>query len=251
MKFSEYKNEKGQVLLMVLITSTIALIIVTGVFLRVIRLTKSGVERETHEEAFATADQATRKILDQIEAGVYPDEASLPSLLADVTNVVSATRDDLVTLNNRVINEGESIEFTPDNDSGRIDFDLASWNGSKVMITVISYNGTNYSVRKKLLDSCSSGHSYGDLDGITCSSRRISYVYSTDDVTIRLRSIKGNLSVNVSTNSGAVLGYVYKITTRSDSTLSETTLTVASNKTVPVIFDHVLYNGNGGIVKTY
>lgn len=257
MKYVGCKNEKGQVLLMVIITSTIALLIVTGVFMRVLRLTRQRVEMESHEIAFSSAEKYARMILDQLEMGIIPDVSGWVGQ-EGYEDLVAARRVPVDNIEGFNLDDGSSFEISDGNSGTFTDFSINSdWNGGIILFTTVYYSDSNgdgkedYSVLKRIFESCTS--SDGDLSSSVVGCTRtfetdtFKYYHQANEVAVRVKVIGADISLDI--DSGMDLFNEFYLTTKEENTLSEAVLKVPANKSMPSLFDHVLYNGTGEIVK--
>ncbi len=251
MKICGYsKNEKGQVLLMVIITSTIALLIVTGVFMRVMKLTRQGVEMETHDAAFSAAEKYARQILDQLELGNTVSDTTLQQWVTNYDDLIAASRNEINNINGYSLEDGSSFEMVGEM-TGSTTFKIGSgsWGDVRILFTSVVYSGGQYSVQKRIFKTCS--NTDGDLTAVTCASAldvdTFTYTHQPGEVTVRMKPIGGKVSLNI--NSSANLFNEFSFTTREEGTLSEATLSVPVSKSMPSLFDHVLYNGKSQINK--
>lgn len=242
------KDNKGQVLLMVIITSTIALLIVTGVFLRVLKLTRQRVEMESHEIAFTTAEKYARKILDRLELGLVPDQEYLDDTLVANSGgeLVAATLNHRNSITEFGLGGGSTLSL-PTLDSGEtITFTIDSWGSdTSILLTAVYYDVSSYSISKDIYEDC--GTTEGD--GVSsCSTDTITYTCTGDEVALRIKPIGGDVTMDI-TGPGIVNEYV--MTTQNEGTRSEAVLSVINAKSMPSLFDHVLYNGENEINKVF
>lgn len=255
------KDNKGQVLLMVIITSTIALLIVTGVFLRVLKLSRRGVEMETHEAAFSTAEKYARMILDELETGSMPDVSGWAADDTAYPDLISAEVETINEVNGFPLLDGNTFEISGASSGSVTTFSLDSnsWSNARILFTTVYYYDSDsdgkedYTVKKRIYENCGSlsNDTLGDLAAVNCSTVLgndvFTYTHQSNEVSVRVKIIGDDLSFNIS--SDETLFNEYLLTTDVEGTLSEASLKVSANKSMSPLFDHVLYNGEGQINK--
>lgn len=247
------KNNQGQVLLMVIITSTIALLLLTGMFMRVLRINRERFHSETHESAFSASEKYSRMILDALESGLDPD---LTSWLSN-DDLVAATINDLNAVSNVALGSGETYVIS-NTTSGITRFTVSpsTWQTGteRILFTRVIYSGGNYSIEKRIFRSCSINE--GNLSGLSCAGNVFTYNHAGNEIALRVKVIGGDGVVFSQISSSGVLAKEFKLTTKSSDTgtgdhtsLSEIVLLVDSNTFMPSLFDHVVYNGKNRINK--
>lgn len=249
------KNNRGQVLLVVMLFGMIALIITMGMVARVSRLTKTVVQTEQHEAAFSTSEKYSRRILDRLRNGEDP-AVFLPLLNIEAngegTNIERVNSFDI---KGAVLSGFETYEIAYETaPSGTLEISFVGGfpADTKILITVIRYGSSQYSVNKRLFSACNSGS--GDLSGINCSGNKISYTLTGNDKSIRVRPIGGSVELNFTSSTAIADKYIITSTESEEGATqgvqSETTLYVPKTKVMPTLFDFVLFNGTGQIVKS-
>lgn len=261
------KNEKGQVLLIVVLISAISLIITFSVVARVSRLTKTVTETEEHEAAFATAEEYSRKVLDEIKRGETADPEEIIANVGE-TEEVDISFNAISQAEGIFIQNGMTYEINPNAVAGTLTI-ISNLKSSDVqtLLSVIGYTPSDgeYSIRKDLwgsscADSNDDNISACSFDG--ASTNRITITVSIDANvrSVRLRSIGGDQEVSIrgeASIAGQILAlaneYVVTATKMfgdgNTGVKSEAKLTLPSGKSMPTIFDYVLFNGEGTIVQ--
>jgi hypothetical protein len=240
-------NQKGQVLLMVVLVSMIGLIIVTGLFLRIIKLTKTEVEQETHEEAYSASEEVSRQIISTLQNGNSLSEQDIKNMNSSVMDVTINSIGEITGIS---LESGKSFDISNKIPSGskiNLKIDSTTWTaGEDVLITVIYFNDNQYSLAKRLFTNCSS--SFGDLNPsiISCSESIISYTANGSEKFVRIKTLGDGIIFNAYADN---IASEYVVTTQSGETLSETRTVVSNSVTMPTLFDYVLFNGVGEITK--
>lgn len=251
-------NNKGQVLMIVMLMGMIALVITMGMVSKVSRLTKTTVETEEHEAAFSTSEKYSRKILDSFEEGVLLDQNGANALISDEgeADTVSIAVDDTVSsITGVVIGASETYEMAITNpvpgENATLTMEDSDINN--VLLTVVFFDGSAYSVQKRLFVSCS--QQSGDLSAdCPTGTQSITYTYTGNEKSVRFKFLGGDARFTVNNTAGAIANK-YTITTtqgfgENAGVQSETVLYVPKTKSMPSLFDYVIFNGTGQIDKS-
>lgn len=254
MKYKTQINNRGQILLVVMLVGMIALIITMGMVSRVSRLTKSVVETEEHEAAYSTSEKYSRKILEVFDQGIVLDQAGVESLI-DLDDNVSITVSGVPSITGVFLAQSETYEVAVSSPAAGSSLVLSmedDRNIDHLLVSVISYNGTEYSTQKRLFVTCALTD--GDL-AASCdpNNQSVTYTFSGTEVSVRYKFLADDARFSVNFNGG-VIANEYTITTTEEigeesGVQSETKLYVPLTKAMPSVFDYVLFNGTGTLSK--